>query len=143
MRLYDVPLEVRTVADPAGRRPTDEPLPPDQFLWRNRLYVVREVLATWRERTAWWTGAAGRSVHGDGTGDGAEAGPRQDGAPGRRTALSSRWDAADRWVWRVEASVGRSGVAGTYDISREGPVSREGPPGVDGNGTWRMVRVND
>ncbi|WP_260439795.1 DUF6504 family protein, partial [Humibacillus xanthopallidus] len=27
---------------------------PEAFIWRGRLYVVRDVLATWRERRAWW-----------------------------------------------------------------------------------------
>jgi len=131
MRLYDVPLQVRTAPDPADRPSSDEPLPPDQFLWRDRLYVVREVLGTWRERTAWWAGAVGRGVHGEG----GETLAGEEGSLARRGALRSRWDAADRWVWRVEASAGSAGVAGTYDISREGPA--------EGEATWRMVRVSD
>ena len=27
---------------------------PAQFLWRGRLYVVREVLARWTESGGWW-----------------------------------------------------------------------------------------
>src|SRR4051812_4230861 len=31
--------------------------PPEAFIWRGRLYVVRGVLAQWRERRAWWRDA--------------------------------------------------------------------------------------
>lgn len=138
MRLYDVPLQVRTVPDVPGRHPSGEPSPPDQFLWRERLFVVREVLGRWRERTAWWAGSVGRGVHGDGVEPGShEPGSHEPGSADGTGALRSRWDAADRWVWRVEASSGGSGVAGTYDISCEGPA------GAEGSATWRMVRVSD
>lgn len=42
-RLHTDPVEVR--------RRDDEPT---QFLWRGRLYVVREVLASWTEAGSWW-----------------------------------------------------------------------------------------
>ncbi|MBT0771069.1 hypothetical protein KIH74_19170 [Kineosporia sp. J2-2] len=35
------------------------------FLWRGRLYVVREVLGHWRERRDWWSTAAARALHGE------------------------------------------------------------------------------
>ncbi|MCE0538351.1 DUF6504 family protein [Kineosporia rhizophila] len=38
---------------------------PMAFLWRGRLYVVREVLGHWRERRDWWSTAAARALHGD------------------------------------------------------------------------------
>ena len=60
--------------DQSGQRPV-------QFLWRGRLYLVRDVLAHWVEVGAWW---------------------RQRGADG----LPVRVDEAGRQVWRVEA-VGR------------------------------------
>ena len=45
MRRYDDPVEVRKGADED----------PDQFLWRGRLWQVREVVAHWVETGAWWT----------------------------------------------------------------------------------------
>lgn len=43
MRSYGDPVQVRRGADA-----------PDQFLWRGRLYVVRDVLAHWVETGCWW-----------------------------------------------------------------------------------------
>lgn len=48
-RLHTDQVEVRTRAEPHG------PVP-EQFLWRGRLYVVREVLARWTASGAWWRG---------------------------------------------------------------------------------------
>jgi len=66
---------------------------PAQFLWRGRLFAVREVLARWSETGAWWEGAAGEGVAGAG-------------------------DVADpeRDFWRVEAGRGRIGRTGVYDL---------------------------
>lgn len=142
MRHYDIAVQVRTAPEVTGGVEAGQPPPPAQFLWHDRLYVVREVLGLWRERTAWWAGAVGQGVHGDGATQ-ASAGTASGGE------LEQRWDAADRWVWRVEASAGRSGVTGTYDICREGPICRQEPAsGPDGAGgddeaTWRLVRVCD
>ncbi|WP_036196298.1 DUF6504 family protein [Nocardioides aequoreus] len=44
MRRYDDPVEVRTGSG----------ADPDQFLWRGRLWQVREVVAHWVETGAWW-----------------------------------------------------------------------------------------
>ena len=51
MRRYDDPVEVRKGADED----------PDQFLWRGRLWQVREVVAHWVETGAWWTRARHRA----------------------------------------------------------------------------------
>jgi hypothetical protein len=64
---------------------------PAQFLWRDRLYVVRAVLAHWVEAGAWW---------------------RRRGPDG----LPMTIDAVEHEVWRVEADTGRSGVRGVYDL---------------------------
>jgi hypothetical protein len=69
--------------------------PPDQFVWRGRLYVVRGVLAHWVEVGAWW-----RSRLPDG--------------------LPARVDEHGREVWRVEgqaARSGRTGSCGVYDLA--------------------------
>ena len=77
---------------------------PDQFLWRGRLYLVREVLARWTESGSWWRGTAVRALM---TGaDALEA----------TTAVDDR----EQLWWRVEADSGRlaalSGGRGTYDL---------------------------
>ena len=87
---------------------------PSAFVWRGRLYVVREVLDHWRERRAWWR----------------EALDPQDGAGpvgGDR----------EQEVWRVEASAGRLRGTGVYDLTRDGPT------GPGGERQWQHVRVAD
>lgn len=118
---------------------------PVQFIWRGRLYVVREVLSRWRERSAWWEHAAVAAVHGDvasGPATGAE------GSHGPRRTVLEIGD-LEREVFRVEASIGRSGGAGVYDLARSvapgtaavsegaGTSSSEGPTG------WQLLRVSD
>lgn len=78
-RRYDDPVEVR--------RRDDEPA---EFLWRERLWVVRAVLARWVETGAWWQAAA----------------PTLDSA-----ALS-----VERELWRVEATRGRVHGMGVFDL---------------------------
>ena len=47
MRTYDEPIEVRRGLV-AGQEA------PEQFLWRGRLWVVRDVVSHWVETGAWW-----------------------------------------------------------------------------------------
>ena len=75
MRSYAEPIDVH-------RRDTT----PDQFLWRGRLYVVREVLAHWVESGGWWR------------------------------CPTAGVDDAEREFWRVEASPGRAAATGVYDL---------------------------
>lgn len=91
MRRYDEPVQVRL--SPDADRPRADQVP-DAFLWRNRLYVVREVLATWLEREAWW-----------------ETPPVHGGRAGY-----------ERTVWRVEAGAGRALGTGVYDLARTVPT---------------------
>jgi len=43
---------------------------PEQFLWRGRLYLVREVLSRWTQSGGWWRGSAVQSLSdGDGAAD--------------------------------------------------------------------------
>jgi hypothetical protein len=115
---------------------------PVQFVWRGRLYVVREVLSRWRERSAWWEHAAVAAVHGD------EPVGR---AGGTATAVRPVLEIGDleREVFRVEASVGRAGVVGVYDLARPVPPGTaavsEGAatPSPDGSDDWRLLRVSD
>jgi len=71
MRQYGDPVEVRTAEGP------------EQFLWRGRLWQVREVIAHWVETGAWWL-------------------RRPEEAPGRSELRR------EREVWRVAAARGRA-----------------------------------
>jgi Family of unknown function (DUF6504) len=138
MRRYSDPVEVRSgprsgaVQGPAPERdgvPVDDamaPAPgpeavdgtaaraPEAFLWQGRLYVVRRILAHWRERRPWWRDAL-------------------DPAPGQATGI----DVASReqQVWRVEASRGRSFATGVFDLTNNGAEGAAAD--------WRLVRVAD
>lgn len=121
-----VVVKVRAEGEASAARPAGEPT---SFLWRGRLYVVREVHGRWHERRAWWTSAVARAVHGVGeVGDDAtgEGGLRVL-TPGTRVVLDH-----ERTVWRVEASAGRMYGTGVYDLSQgETPEA------------WQLLRVTD
>jgi len=114
-RRYEDTVEVRQRADGA--------LDPTAFLWRERLYVIREVLGHWHEPTAWWEQGAARALHGED----APVARRAGGAPAPSRAL-----AGDQEVWRVAASAGRLAGTGTYDLGRAAPEQG-----------WRLLRVVD
>jgi hypothetical protein len=76
VRRYDDPVEVRKGADED----------PEQFLWRGRLWQVREVVAHWVETGAWWT----RRTTDPGSGGGADLDLLR-----------------EQEVWRVAAARGR------------------------------------
>jgi hypothetical protein len=134
MRMYADPVEVRPV-------PGDGTGAPAAFLWRGRLYVVRDVLGHWRERRAWWSTPAARLVHGEGEGpvDGAREGREAD--PGG-TANRVAGLAEEREVWRVAASPGRAYRGGVYDLSRE-PAGAASPSRGSPADEWRLVRIED
>ncbi|HET8988807.1 MAG TPA: DUF6504 family protein [Humibacillus sp.] len=100
-----------TGVEPAAGNDGDvcDPMQPEAFIWRGRLYVVREVLATWRERRAWWREAL----------DADDAQVR----PGETLAAAAR----ERQVWRVEASPGWSFTPGVYDLAHDEPGSGSRP----------------
>jgi hypothetical protein len=86
--------------------PTDGP---QQFLWRSRLWQVREVIAHWTESGAWWL-------------------RRPEAAPGRSQLLTQRE------VWRVTAARGRAVATpedpgfGVFDLTFDGV-----------EGVWRLA----
>jgi hypothetical protein len=128
MRTYADPVEVRT----QGGEDADTPA---TFLWRGRLYVVRDVLGHWRERRSWWSSPVAQLVHG--VGAGGEGGAD----PGVRVAEI----AEEREVWRVSASRGRSYTEGVFDLCRE-PAQADPLPAPERNdppGVWRLVHVAD
>lgn len=100
----------RRYDEPVEVRRRDED--PAEFLWRGRFYVVREVLAHWVETGSWWAGAA-------------------QGAAGS-SALDSSALAAEREVWRVEASPGRAQGSGVFELCFDWAV-----------GGWRLLRAVD
>jgi len=91
-------------------------VPPEAFIWHGRLYVVRAVLAHWRERRAWWRDAL----------DADEAQVR----PGETLVAASR----EQHVWRVEASPGWSFAPGVYDLAHDELLHGD---------RWSLVRVAD
>lgn len=115
---------------------------PAEFLWKGRLHVVREVLAHWFEAGAWWQGGAAASLLGGdqraaagastgaagGAGSGAGAGAGDEGLPGGSLAV----DDAERELWRVEASTGRSAGTGVHDLALDWST-----------GSWTLTRTLD
>lgn len=87
---------MRSYAEMADVRQRDAV--PDQFLWRDRLYVVRDVLAHWVEAGGWWRRAA--------------------------TAAGAAADDPEREFWRVEAGCGRGAGTGVYDLCFDGARGR-------------------
>jgi hypothetical protein len=123
VRRYDDPVEVRA-ADASGSGGSE----PASFLWRGRLYVVREVLGHWRERRAWWTAPAARALHG-------ETDPASRDATGDpvRSVLGEEHE-----IWRVEASRGRAFGSGVYDLCRKPSATA-----ADIAGGWCLLAVAD
>jgi hypothetical protein len=121
----------RRHADPIEVRGGDDR--PTHFLWRDRVYAVREVLGHWKENGARWeearrAGSPGRLR------PGAEA-PPVGGAPATTapaTTALGRCDRTEREVWRVEASPGRAFAAGVYDLSLDPAADR-----------WTLTRTTD
>ena len=84
MRRYDDPVEVRRGADEG----------PEQFLWRGRLWQVREVVAHWVDNRPWFVPASACSCTVDPT--------------------------AETDVWRVTAARGRAAAAVPEQAARGG-----------------------
>jgi hypothetical protein len=84
---------------------------PQQFLWRQRVYVVREVLGHWLEAGAWWRGERARALLGTGSSN----------FLGQVEAAETRHE---RELWRVEAAGGRGVGVGVYDLCRDGESGR-------------------
>ncbi len=133
---------------------------PEQFLWRERVYVVRQVLAHWVEAGQWWSAAgasallAGEpaaSAPDSGTGALATApippspkwAQRAWGEPAPDVGAATgpmQLDDGEREMWRVEATAGYAGTDGTAGYAGTGVYdlcfdwSR---------GAWRLTRVTD
>ncbi len=123
---------------------------PAQFLWRGRLYVVREVLARWTESGGWWRAAAVQSLSDGDAVAGSAATPPLETAP---LPPSPKWaqrawgepgpdvdasvgpagvdDGEQDW-FRVEAGAGRWAGTGVYDLCFSWSTGR-----------WSLARVLD
>ena len=128
------------------QRRDDEPA---QFLWRGRLYVVREVLARWTESGGWWRSAAVHSVRdGDAVGPVAVAPLETAPLPPSPKWAQRAWgepapdvdvsvgpvgidDGEQDW-FRVEAGAGRAAGTGVYDLCFSWSTGR-----------WALARVLD
>jgi hypothetical protein len=128
VRRYQEPIEVRAGArgvglgdiGPGDIEPGDidhvQDPSPSAFLWRGRLYVVRNVIGHWRERRAWWR----------------EALDPDENVAEQGLDRPVQLDCLEQEVWRVEASPGRLAGTGVYDLGMDGPARG-----------WRLLRVAD
>ena len=124
VRRYQESIEVRAgvgVVDPAGDLDVQNP-PPSAFLWRGRLYIVRDVIGHWRERRAWWREALDPDE---------EVAAHGVDCPVQLSCLEQE-------VWRVEASPGRLAGTGVYDLGMDGTDGTDGPARG-----WQLLRVAD
>lgn len=109
MRRYDEPIHVRRGDDRSA---------PEQFVWRGRLWLVRDVVTRWLETGAWWDSPLVRSARGD---------DADQTLPDETTDLL-----AEHEVWRVLAAAGASGSPGVYELDH-----------ARGTGGWRLRAVVD
>ncbi len=142
VRSYEDVVDVR--GGPAGGA-SGGSFAPHQFLWRGRLYVVRDVLSHWFERSAWWEGVAAQAArgecggpgeHGTDEGTGTRKGARTRDGTGAAAVGGSVLCGTEREVWRVEASPGRTAGSGVYDLC----ALPSGSPHASG---WRLLQVSD
>jgi hypothetical protein len=135
----------RRHADEIEVRRRDEA--PEQFLWRSRLYLVREVLEHWFEAGAWWASGAALALT-----TGSDAAPPSDlvlaPIPASPKWAQRAWgepapdvgasvgpisiDDGEREFWRVEAAAGRSASPGIYDLCFDWS-----------HGKWQLMEVHD
>jgi hypothetical protein len=143
VRRYDDTIDVR-LQDGPGPDESDGPdeqgqrAQPAAFVWRGRLYVVRAVQTRWYERRAWWREAAAAALLGLRGDERAGAGPATEVPAG--DYLDGETE-----VWRVEASAGRAGPVGVFDLARSVPALPTVPtvPAVTPPTGWRLTRVAD
>jgi len=129
MRCYDDPVEVRRgmVAGPGGPQEG-----PEQFLWRDRLWKVHDVLAHWVETGPWWASHGVHAVLGSEEAEGRERSGGVAVAVAQDRPGSTWTDlGAEREFWRVEASRGLAG-RGVFDLVLDWS-----------DGCWRLSRCVD
>ncbi len=121
MRRYDELIEVRRGLV-AGQEA------PEQFIWRDRLWVVRDVVSHWVETGAWWDQEGIAALLGVGA---EQSGAEQSASSGRAsvgvTAVPLGADLlAESDLWRVEASRGR-----LHRWSRQARPTKNADPALD------------
>lgn len=121
MRRYDDLVEVRRGMVGQGDRRIEAP---EQFLWRGKLWKVREVIAQWVETGPWWQSAVARAAVG--TDLAAETEPGLSVVDGDLLA--------EREMWRVEAGNGMTpgSGSGVFDLAFSW---------ADGN--WQLLGCTD
>lgn len=78
---------------------------PQQFIWRNRLLLVKEVQGRWSRSTAWWESPRVSAARGDAA------------TNEQTTATDTTSDVVEELeVWRVEAGNGMQ--RGVYELAR-------------------------
>ena len=78
---------------------------PQQFIWRNRLLLVKEVQGRWSRSTAWWESSKVSAARGD-----AATNEQASETPAGTDLLE------ELEVWRVEAGNGMQ--RGVYELAR-------------------------
>jgi hypothetical protein len=147
MRRYDDPVDVRK-GQVKGSTGVWEG--PEQFLWRGRLWQVRDVVAHWMETGPWWQSAGVRAVIG--SDEPSEVAVAAAGSvsvatvdPDLRSVGSLGNDLLqEREIWRVEAARGRQFV-------EAGAVAAVDDPGFGvfdlafdwASGGWRLTGCVD
>lgn len=120
MRRYDELIEVRRGLV-AGQEA------PAQFIWRDRLWVVRDVISHWIETGAWWEQPGVAALFGRG------CGPTQVTPAGASTSTTGVDLLGEHELWRVEARRGRLVLgSGVFDLSFDWAL-----------GQWRLVHSID
>ncbi len=117
----------RRHAEPIDVRRRDDV--PAQFVWRSRLYVVKEVLEHWFESGQWWASAKALAL---GSGSDAVVAPAGDLV---LAPIPASIDDGEQEFWRVEAAAGQPGSpasSGIYDLCFLWPA-----------GSWQLVEVHD
>jgi len=127
MRRYDEAIEVRRGLVGGQEAPL-------QFLWRNRLWVVRDIIAHWVQTGAWWEQSHVSALFGSiGPADGSEpvTGGRSLDIAGESPLGGKPPLGADlleeREVWRVEAMCARTST-GVFDVAFDWAL-----------GQWRLL----
>jgi len=151
VRTYGEVIDVRTTTTTGdgssdGLRGSAHPADgaPEQFVWRGRLYLVRDVLAHWVELGTWWT-LPRRATAPQGAGLSGGSSSRSTAPEDEQPARSVAADvgAVEREVWRVEAAAGRSATCGVYDLVRDVPAVDPRTPFDTHPPRWRLARALD
>ncbi|MDX6327247.1 MAG: hypothetical protein QOK15_3601 [Nocardioidaceae bacterium] len=111
MRRYDEEIDVRRGLV-AGQEA------PAQFLWRHRLWVVRDIISHWVETGAWWEHAGVSALFGAAGATGGDDDAALSAGAARCADLLGERD-----VWRVEAIRGQQG-AGVFDLAFDWSLGR-------------------